>query len=127
MIRDNETRAGFLGIGSGASSCRFVMPACSPAIGGMLAALFVSGAYPELAYWTISGEAIFTIMLGGINTFLGPLVGTMILLALNDVVSRYTEYHGLALGIVILSSRWAAPRRARFRRRLALARRRRAR
>jgi branched-chain amino acid transport system permease protein len=27
----------------------------------------------------------------------------MILLALNDVVTRFTEYHGLILGIVILA------------------------
>jgi branched-chain amino acid transport system permease protein len=42
-------------------------------------------------------------MLGGVNTFLGPVLGAMILLALNDVVQRFTEYHGLVLGIVILA------------------------
>ena len=41
-------------------------------------------------------------MLGGINSFLGPVLGAMILLALNDVVNRFTEYQGLVLGIVIL-------------------------
>jgi len=42
-------------------------------------------------------------MLGGINSFLGPVLGAMILLALNDVVTRFTEYHGLVLGLVILA------------------------
>ena len=64
--------------------------------------LFVSGAYPEFAYWTISGEGIFIIMLGGVTTFLGPMVGTVMLLLLNDIVTRFTEYYGLVLGIVIL-------------------------
>ena len=50
-------------------------------------ALFVSGAYPEFAYWTISGEAIFINMLGGVTTFLGPMVGTVLLLILNDTVT----------------------------------------
>ncbi len=68
----------------------------------MLAALFVSGAYPELADWPNSGQAIFAVMLGGINSFLGPVLGAAILLALNDVVNRFTEYQGLVLGIVIL-------------------------
>ena len=34
-------------------------------IGGIIMSLFVSGAYPEFAFWTISGEGIFIIMLGG--------------------------------------------------------------
>jgi branched-chain amino acid transport system permease protein len=41
-------------------------------------------------------------MLGGINSFLGPVLGAAILLALNDIVNRFTEYQGLVLGIVIL-------------------------
>ena len=64
--------------------------------------LFVSGAYPEFAYWTISGEGIFIIMLGGLQSFLGPVVGTVILLLLNDFVTRTTEYYGLTLGVIIL-------------------------
>ena len=62
----------------------------------------MSGAYPEFAYWTISGEGIFMILLGGISRFLGPLVGTVILLILNDTITRNTEHYGLVLGIVIL-------------------------
>jgi branched-chain amino acid transport system permease protein len=64
--------------------------------------LFVSGAYPDFAYWTMSGDGIFIIMLGGLGTFLGPTVGTAILMLLNDVVTRFTEYYGLTLGIIIL-------------------------
>ena len=103
MIRDNESRAAFLGIGVvRAKLTVFVIAGVFAALGGILGSLFVSGAYPEQANWTISGEAIFAVMLGGIGSFLGPLVGTVILLALNDVVGRFTEYHGLVLGGVIL-------------------------
>ncbi|MDP9096813.1 MAG: branched-chain amino acid ABC transporter permease [Pseudomonadota bacterium] len=103
MIRDNEARAAFLGIEVWRAKLTvFVLAGVFASMGGILAALFVSGAYPEQANWTISGDAIFAVMLGGISSFLGPLVGTVILLALNDVVSRFTEYHGLALGCVIL-------------------------
>ena len=105
MIRDNASRAR-------ASSASSVWRAqaddlragrrCSPRIGGIIMALFVSGAYPEFAYWTISGEGIFINMLGGVTTFLGPMVGTVLLLILNDIVTRLTEYHGIVLGIIIL-------------------------
>jgi branched-chain amino acid transport system permease protein len=103
MIRDNEMRARFIGIDVWRAKLTiFVLAALFAAVGGIIMALFVSGAYPEFAYWTISGEGIFINMLGGVTTFLGPLVGTVLLLTLNDTVTRLTEYHGIVLGIVIL-------------------------
>jgi branched-chain amino acid transport system permease protein len=103
MIRDNEMRARFIGIDVWRAKLTiFVLAALFAAVGGILMALFVSGAYPEFAYWTISGEGIFINMLGGVTTFLGPMVGTVLLLTLNDTVTRLTEYHGIVLGIVIL-------------------------
>jgi branched-chain amino acid transport system permease protein len=102
-IRDNAARAGFLGIEVvRVRLLAFVIAGAFAAVGGVIMSLFVSGAYPEFAYWTVSGEGIFIIMLGGLNSFLGPAVGTVILLFLNDVVTRFTEYYGLTLGVVIL-------------------------
>jgi branched-chain amino acid transport system permease protein len=103
MIRDNTARANFLGVAVfRVRLLAFVMAGIFAGTGGVIMSLFVSGAYPEFAYWTISGEGIFIIMLGGLNTFLGPAVGTVILLVLNDFVTRHTEYYGLTLGIIIL-------------------------
>ena len=103
MIRDNAARAMFLGIPVfRVRLTAFVLAGIFAGAGGVIMSLFVSGAYPEFAYWTISGEGIFIIMLGGLNTFLGPVVGTIILLLLNDFVTRVTEYYGLMLGIIIL-------------------------
>ena len=103
MIRDNAMRAAFLGINVfRIRLIAFVLAGIFGGIGGIIMSLFVSGAYPELAYWTLSGEGVFVIMLGGISTFLGPLVGTAILLLLNDTVTRFTEYYGLVLGSIIL-------------------------
>jgi branched-chain amino acid transport system permease protein len=104
MIRDNEDRTSFLGVVLWrARLWAFTIAGAFAGLGGVLAALFVSGAYPELADWPNSGQAIFAVMLGGINSFLGPVLGAAILLALNDVVTRFTEYYGLVLGIVILA------------------------
>jgi len=103
MIRDNAPRAQFLGIHVWrVRLAAFVLAGAFASVGGILMSLFVSGAYPEFAYWTMSGEGIFMLMLGGMSAFLGPLVGTALLLFLNDVVTRFTEYYGLTLGIVIL-------------------------
>ena len=103
MIRDNAERANFLGIAVfRVRLIAFVIAGVFAGIGGVIMSLFVSGAYPEFAYWTISGDGIFIIMLGGLNTFLGPVVGSVILLMLNDFVTRFTEYYGLTLGLIIL-------------------------
>ena len=103
MIRDNTERASFLGINVfRAKLTAFVIAGVFGSIGGMIMALFVSGAYPEFVNWTMSGEGIFMVMLGGLTTFIGPAIGALILSLLNDVITRGTEHHGLYLGAVIL-------------------------
>jgi len=103
LVRDNPDRATFLGVNVVRVKLGiFVLAGAMASVGGMLLALFVSGAYPEFGFWTTSGEAIFMIMLGGTQLFVGPLIGTVLLRLLEHFVTIYTEYHGLVLGIVIL-------------------------
>ncbi len=103
MIRDNPRRTAFLGIEVWhVRLLAFVVAGVFGSVGGLLMSLFVSSAYPDFAYWTISGEGVFMILMGGMSVFLGPAVGAALLLILNDTVTRYTEYFGLVLGIVIL-------------------------
>jgi branched-chain amino acid transport system permease protein len=103
MIRDNPERANFLGVNVIRMKLGvFVLSGAMASVGGVVLALFVSGAYPEFGFWTTSGEAIFMLMLGGTQLFLGPLLGALLLEALNHYITIYTEYHGLVLGVVIL-------------------------
>jgi len=103
MVRDNPQRANFVGVNvQRVKLAIFVIASAFASIGGIVLALFVSGAYPDFAFWTTSGEAIFMIMLGGSQLFVGPLVGTVMLQALNHYVTLYTEHHGMVLGAVIL-------------------------
>ncbi len=104
MIRDNPNRVSFLGIKVWRMRLlAFVIAGIFGGIGGMIMSLFVSSAYPDFAYWTISGEAVFMIMLGGIGVFFGPLFGAVIFLLLNDFVTKFTEHYGLVLGMIILA------------------------
>jgi branched-chain amino acid transport system permease protein len=104
MIRDNPRRAAFLGIHVWRIRLlAFAVAGIFGGVGGMLISLFVSSAYPDFAYWTVSGEGVFMILLGGMGVFLGPLAGAGILLLLNDLVTRLTEHYSLVLGIVILA------------------------
>jgi len=103
MVRDNPNRCIFLGINIfRVRLTAFIIAGVYASLGGVLMALYVSGAYPNFAYWTMSGDGLFMIMLGGVNVFLGPAVGAGILLALETVTKTYTSHHGFVLGVVIL-------------------------
>ena len=103
MVRDNADRAQFLGINVWRIKLyAFILAGSFAGVGGAIMSLFVSGAFPDFSYWTMSGEAVFMIMMGGVNVFIGPLVGSALLLMFNDVITRIAEYHGLALGLVVL-------------------------
>ncbi len=103
LIRDNQQRAEFLGVDVfRAKLLAFVLAGAVAGVGGILMALFVSGAYPAFAFWTTSGDAIFMLMLGGTHVFLGPVIGAIVLQTLEHLVTVYTSYKGLVLGLVIL-------------------------
>ena len=72
-IRDNETRASFVGIRCGAIAGS---PSSSPASSrGLPGALWVplNGlTTPDILYWPFSGEIVFMTVLGGFRTFTGP-------------------------------------------------------
>lgn len=103
MIRDNQTRAAFLGVNVfRVKLICFVLAGTIAGGGGIILALFTSGAYPEWAFWAQSGEAIFAIMLGGMSAFLGPLLGAVLLRVINDVVQMYTSHTEIFIGGVIL-------------------------
>lgn len=103
MIRDNAERARFLGLPvQRYKLIAFVLSGFFGAMAGILMSLYVSGAYPNFAFWSTSGDAIFMVMLGGLTVFLGPLFGAAVFLLLNDNITRMTDHHGIVMGIVLL-------------------------
>jgi branched-chain amino acid transport system permease protein len=75
------------------------------AIGGLAGALlanhteFVS---PAMMHWTRSGDLIVMVVLGGMNSLFGPLVGAVALLVLEEALSGITEYWQIILGPLLL-------------------------
>ncbi len=103
LIRDNADRASFLGIDVfRVRLIAFVLASVFAALGGIIWRCSSRAPIPNSRTGRRSGEAIFMIMLGGTSTFLGPMVGSVLLMMLNDIITRLTEHHGLGLGVVIL-------------------------
>jgi len=103
MIRDNTERPAALGFNNqNHKLIAFIIAGAIAGLAGSLQALLDVGAYSEWAYWQKSAEPLFMILIGGMNTFLGPLMGALIIEILNDAVTKHTHYYGLVLGLVIL-------------------------
>jgi branched-chain amino acid transport system permease protein len=103
MVRDNPERAVALGLAvQRYKLAAFVISGIMAANAGILMSLYVSGAYPNFAYWTLSGDGILMIMLGGMTVFLGPIAGAGVFILLNRAITRATEYSGLVMGTVLL-------------------------
>lgn len=62
-------------------------------------ALFIS---PSIMHWTRSGDIMVMVILGGIGTLFGPVVGASCLLILEDVLSGVTEHWQVVLGPILL-------------------------
>lgn len=71
-------------------------------VAGLLLANLTRFASPAYMFWTVSGDLIVMILLGGIATVLGPLVGAIVYLMLETVLAGYTQHWMLVLGPVIV-------------------------
>lgn len=71
-------------------------------VAGLLLANLTRFASPAYMFWTVSGDLIVMVMLGGIATVLGPLVGAAVYVILETVLAGYTQHWMLILGPIIV-------------------------
>jgi len=103
-IRDNETRAEFVGVQIW--RYRFVAFLVSGVFTGLAGALWVplNGlTTPDIMHWTFSGEIVFMTVLGGFRSFAGPIVGAIVFNYLKTYAVGYTVYWQLLLGAVLVA------------------------
>ncbi|HTV30960.1 MAG TPA: branched-chain amino acid ABC transporter permease [Xanthobacteraceae bacterium] len=69
--------------------------------GALLAeqALFVS---PSIMQWSRSGEIMVMVIMGGMGTLFGPILGAVVYLVLEDVLTSWTQYWALFLGPILV-------------------------
>jgi len=76
----------------------FVVAGALCGLAGALLANHTEFVSPAIMYWTRSGDLMVYVVLGGLATPFGPLIGTATFLLLEEALSRFTEYSGLFLG-----------------------------
>jgi branched-chain amino acid transport system permease protein len=101
--KSNEARA--RAVGFSPYAYRLVAFVVAGAMCGVAGALLVNHTEyltPEFMHWTRSGEIMFMVILGGMGTLVGPVVGAVVLLLLEDVLSAWTTHWQMILGPILL-------------------------
>ena len=80
----------------------FVIAGTLCGLSGALIANHTDFVSPAMMYWTRSGDLIIMVVLGGMGSTFGPLVGAVALLVLEEVLSSITEYWQIILGPLLL-------------------------
>jgi branched-chain amino acid transport system permease protein len=109
-IRDNDVRAEFVGIRVrwfrwGA----FVISGTVMGLAGGLYGQLDRQVTPEQLHWVFSAKVVLATVLGGTRQFLGPVVGAFAFVAFQHVALRFTLYHGLVMGILLIVVVFACP------------------
>jgi branched-chain amino acid transport system permease protein len=80
----------------------FVIAGATCGLAGALLANHTGFISPATMHWTRSGDLIVMIVLGGMGSLFGPLIGAVTLLMLEEGLSRVTEYWQIIVGPLLL-------------------------
>ena len=102
-IRENPERASFIGVNVHAYElASFIIAGGFAGISGALFGIFNRGVFADFMFWPKSAEVLIMTILGGMNHFWGPAVGTILMVVLNQQITSYTEYWPMVLGTILL-------------------------
>jgi branched-chain amino acid transport system permease protein len=80
----------------------FVIAGTICGLSGALLANHTDFVSPAMMHWTRSGDLIVMVVLGGMASAFGPLIGAVALLVLEELLSGITEYWQIILGPLLL-------------------------
>ncbi len=101
---NNERRINALGIHANRYKlvCFVIAGAGAGLAGGLLAnqTEYVS---PGLMHWTLSGELMVMVLLGGLGTLFGPVLGAAVFLLMEETLAMYTEHWMIYMGPFLIA------------------------
>ena len=80
----------------------FVIAGTMCGLAGVLLANLTNFTSPAYMHWTRSGELMVMVILGGMGSLIGPIFGAFALLALEEVLSSYTQHWQFILGPILI-------------------------
>jgi branched-chain amino acid transport system permease protein len=102
-IRENEQRMRAIGYNTTLyKNLAFLIAGGIGGAAGCLYSYFMGFVSPKDLYWTVSGEALIMVLIGGAGTLLGPILGAAFIVLLESMVSSYTDLWMLIIGITFV-------------------------
>ncbi|NVM78423.1 branched-chain amino acid transport system permease protein [Duganella sp. SG902] len=100
--RQNPRRINAIGLrGKRYQLAAYVMSAVLCGLAGMLLANLTAFASPATLSWMVSGDLIVMIVLGGLGTVCGPLLGAVVFMGAEEVLKMITESWAAIFGLAI--------------------------
>ena len=102
-IHGNEPRMRALGVSTWKhKTAAFAISSAIAGIAGIFAAQHTQYISPELLFWTVSGEVLIVVILGGLGTLVGPVAGAAIFVLLKHEVGNYTDHWHIVIGLLLI-------------------------
>lgn len=110
-IRDNDTRAAFIGIPVWQYRWHaFIISGFFMGLAGSLYGQLARQITPEQLHWLFSAQLVLATVLGGTRHFLGPVLGAFVFVGLDEIASRWTVGRYMAFGVLLILVVFAFPR-----------------
>ena len=104
-IHCNEDRMKALGVSTVIHKARAMgFSALLAGVAGVIAAQHIMYISPELLMWTVSGEVLVIVILGGLGTLVGPLVGAAAFVLMKHEVSEVTAHWHIIIGLLLIGA-----------------------
>ena len=102
-IRENEERSRFVGFDIARYKlAAFAIAGALTGLSGALRGLYETSAAPDTLTVDTSGNFVIFTVVGGVQTLFGPLVGTGIIMYLQNVISAKTDAWRLIEGVIFV-------------------------
>jgi branched-chain amino acid transport system permease protein len=102
-IRENEPRA--ISLGYDAEKYKllaFVLSAALSGLAGSVKAIVFQLASLTDAHWTMSGEVVLMVLLGGMGTIFGPVVGAFAIIGLESYLASFGQWVTVITGVIFV-------------------------
>lgn len=80
----------------------YVLSAMLCGVAGMLLANLNAFASPSTLSWIISGDLVVMLVLGGLGTVFGPVLGALAFLGMEEILKAFTDHWLAVFGLVIV-------------------------
>ena len=102
-IRENEARANSLGYDTDRYKLlAYVLSAALSGLAGATNAMVFQLAALNAVHWTMSGEVVLMTLVGGLGTVFGPVVGALVVLAMENYLAQLGAWVTIAQGVIFV-------------------------